>query len=209
MASSLRDFTRWMRRPAWRRQLTMRTPATRKERGTRRIPVLQRRGGMGPAGKGRALLCFRRSCAGAGRELRHRQLHPRCTLVPGDRGRRGWHGATFVFLYAADLAVWLWQIFARGVPARPYNVGSSEEISIAELAGRVANVLCPEKPVRIALCAPPGASPQRYVPDTRRAEEELDLRAVVKLDDAIERTARWHGWVPGGPVERSAPSGRR
>jgi len=42
------------------------------------------------------------------------------------------------YLYAADLAEWLFAILLRGVPARAYNVGSAEAVAILQLAERVA-----------------------------------------------------------------------
>ena len=51
----------------------------------------------------------------------------------------------------ADLAVWLWTILVHGMPGRPYNVGSPDDLSIGELAHAVAATLAPGKAVRIAL----------------------------------------------------------
>jgi dTDP-glucose 4,6-dehydratase len=95
------------------------------------------------------------------------------------------------YLYAADLAVWLWTILLRGETAHPYNVGSSDAITIAQLAGEVVRVIAPHTQIEIAHSPIPGAAPQRYVPSTARAESELGLRAWIPLEEGIRRT---HGW---------------
>lgn len=96
------------------------------------------------------------------------------------------------YLYAADLAVWLWTILARGESGRPYDVGSVREVSVAELAATVASVLAPRTEIRVAGVARPGAPVERYVPDTQRARTELGLREIVPLEEAIRRTAEWY-----------------
>jgi dTDP-glucose 4,6-dehydratase len=95
------------------------------------------------------------------------------------------------YLYAADLAAWLWTILLKGKAARPYNVGSSQAVSIAELAHVTAATCDPPVEVRIAQAPRPGTPAPRYVPATDRAREELGLRPTVMLPDAIARTLRW------------------
>jgi dTDP-glucose 4,6-dehydratase len=94
------------------------------------------------------------------------------------------------YLYAADLVIWLWTILVRGQHGRPYNVGSEEAVSIGELAHKVA-ALCGAE-VQIAQARRPGLVPDRYVPSTRRAREELGLQTWVGLDESLARTLRWH-----------------
>jgi dTDP-glucose 4,6-dehydratase len=97
------------------------------------------------------------------------------------------------YLYAADLAIWLWTILFRGISRRPYNVGSEADLSIANLAREVALALNPAVPVRIANLSDPAQRPARYVPSTKRAQLELGLREYVPLREAIQRTAAWYG----------------
>jgi dTDP-glucose 4,6-dehydratase len=96
------------------------------------------------------------------------------------------------YLYAADLAIWLWTILFRGASNRPYNVGSRNPMTIAETAAAVSAALPGGVAVNVLQTAESGKSPQRYVPETARAQTELDLAEWVKLDEAIRRTAQWH-----------------
>jgi nucleoside-diphosphate-sugar epimerase len=100
------------------------------------------------------------------------------------------NGAPFrSYLYAADLAVWLWTILFKGTPARPFNVGSDEALGIAALARMIGEMFG----VPVSVADPlPGAVPPRYVPSTQRAQSELGLHAWTGLRSAIEKTAQWH-----------------
>ena len=95
------------------------------------------------------------------------------------------------YLYAADLAIWLWTLLFAGPPGRPYNVGSPASLSIAEVARTVATAAGAELPVIILGTNPPGLPPVRYVPAVNRAETELGLRVWVPLDAAIKKTLAW------------------
>jgi len=95
------------------------------------------------------------------------------------------------YLYAADLAIWLWTILFKGKPLRPYNVGSDESVSIYRLASAVVDTLAPGNPIEVMKQAPPGAPVSRYVPDTRFACDDLGLQVWVDLPEAIRRTAVW------------------
>jgi dTDP-glucose 4,6-dehydratase len=103
------------------------------------------------------------------------------------------------YLYAADLAVWLWTILVKGESARPYNVGSEADLSIADLAHLVARVVRPGIPIHVAVEPVAGASAARYVPSTERARTELGLRGRVMLDEAVSQTAQWYS---AGPTRR-------
>ena len=100
------------------------------------------------------------------------------------------------YLYAADLAVWLWTILFRGKSRRPYNVGSDEALTIRQVADTVAAAFQPAVTVNIDKTPEPGVAAQRYVPGTKRAQKELGLQARIKLKQAIEQTIFWHRKAP-------------
>lgn len=97
------------------------------------------------------------------------------------------------YLYAADLAHWLWVLLITAKSGRAYNVGGTEALSIGDLAHRVNRVLNGSGDVQIAQSPRPGVPPQAYVPSVDRIAAELALTPSVGLDDAILRTARWAG----------------
>lgn len=96
------------------------------------------------------------------------------------------------YLYAADLAEWLWTILLRSESARPYNVGSQDAISIFDLAHRVRE--CAGTQNEIVVCGKQveGSLPARYVPAVARAHAELALRQRHPLSEAIYRTIAWY-----------------
>jgi nucleoside-diphosphate-sugar epimerase len=95
------------------------------------------------------------------------------------------------YLYAADLAIWLWTILFRGPSLVPINVGSGHDVSIRELAEIVAATLAPATPIHVAKQAVADAPVSRYVPSVERAETLLGLRARVGLEETIRRTVAW------------------
>jgi nucleoside-diphosphate-sugar epimerase len=98
------------------------------------------------------------------------------------------------YLYASDLAVWLWTMLFCGPSMQPVNVGSGEAVTIRELAECVAAALRPGTPIEVAREPVAGASRSQYVPDVSMAERLLGLKATVPLKEAIRRTAEWYGF---------------
>jgi nucleoside-diphosphate-sugar epimerase len=96
------------------------------------------------------------------------------------------------YLYAADLAVWLWTILFKAPALMPFNVGSARDVSILELAQLVAATLKPDTEIRVARKAIPGTAPSRYVPCVDRASQVLGLRELTSLEESIRRTAAWY-----------------
>ena len=100
------------------------------------------------------------------------------------------------YLYAGDLAIWLWTLLLQPFDASSrlqiYNVGSEEAISIRDLAHEVVKELNPSLGIEIAQQTVVGASRQQYVPDVSKAKSQLGLRQTIRLREAIRRTADWH-----------------
>ena len=94
------------------------------------------------------------------------------------------------YMYAADLAVWLWTLLLKGAPGRAYNVGSEQAVSVRRLAESIGAVLGSHG-IEMLQTPKPGAVPDRYVPSTLRAREELGLSEHFSLTDTIRRTAVW------------------
>jgi len=96
------------------------------------------------------------------------------------------------YLEQSDMAYWLLTLLEHGRPGQAYNVGSDEVVSIADLAHLVRDILAPGKYVRILGQPNPGSARCRYVPDIRKAHQELGLNVSIPLAEAIRRTGEAH-----------------
>ena len=103
------------------------------------------------------------------------------------------------YLYAADLAVWLWRILGHGEPGRAYNVGSEHGLSTFEVARLAADLVSPEHPVEVLGIQDEQHSPgnPHYVPSTARARHELGLQETISASDGLGRMFRWYRAMTG------------
>lgn len=97
------------------------------------------------------------------------------------------------YLYAADLTIGLWHMLQRAEPGKAYNIGSDESISIRDLAAKVATLIG-DGEYKILGEHDLGWNLGRYVPDTTALGRDLGVYKTITLDEAIRRTALWHGW---------------
>ncbi len=92
------------------------------------------------------------------------------------------------YLYAADLAIWLWTILLKGQPLHAYNVGNGESVSIAETAQVVSQILNPNVKLVIRGVENPTLSFEQYVPSVNKARNELNLTPRIPLNKSIKAT---------------------
>lgn len=93
------------------------------------------------------------------------------------------------YMYASDLAEWLWTLLLKGKTNEVYNVGSDKAISIAELAKVIRQYSSTGNTrINIAQKAIDGILPSRYVPCIDKAKNELNLKCKVSLTEGIEKT---------------------
>jgi nucleoside-diphosphate-sugar epimerase len=100
------------------------------------------------------------------------------------------------YQYAADLIIWLLKILTEGESCVPYNVGSDEAISIANVAQLVAKSFNDDLVVNIEKTAQKNTLSERYVPSVRRAQTALDLKSKIELPEAILKTIAWYRLHP-------------
>ena len=98
------------------------------------------------------------------------------------------------YLYAADLAIWLWTLLFRAPSMAAFNVGSEDAVNISKLADVVVATLNPKVEIQLARQPLAGVAGARYVPSTERARQMLGLRQTVDLAESIRRMAAWYGF---------------
>jgi len=93
------------------------------------------------------------------------------------------------FLYVEDAAEAVVAATERYHGADPVNIGSGQEISIRDLAGRIAAATGYQGRI-VWDTDKPNGQPRRCL-EVSRARDEFGFRARVSLDDGLRRTVEW------------------
>lgn len=95
------------------------------------------------------------------------------------------------YLYAADLALWLLTILAKGQHCHAYDVGSDDARPIEAHAKLVRDLLAPGKKLEKSLTQYASATARhRYIPDISRTGQELGLSVWTDLEAALKQQAK-------------------
>lgn len=96
------------------------------------------------------------------------------------------------YLYMTDLCVWLLRILGSGAVGQAYNVGSEIPVSIAALARQCIDAAGTDAAILVQKPSASAALALRYVPDTRKARQELGLAEYTPLNTALLKTIQWN-----------------
>lgn len=94
------------------------------------------------------------------------------------------------FLYVADAAEAILRATERYDEPEPVNIGAGFEITIRDLAEKIAHLTGFEGEIIWDISRPDG-QPRRML-DTSRAEERFGFRAETGLDEGLRRTIEWY-----------------
>ncbi len=118
------------------------------------------------------------------------------------------------FTYMSDTVAGIYQAMLRPeANGEIINIGSTEEISILELARRIKALSNTPGELKIDFVPYESFSGRKYedvmrrVPDTRLCEKLLGVRALVSLDEGLKRTIEWQRQVTASSSARPAAGG--
>lgn len=94
------------------------------------------------------------------------------------------------FLYVEDAAEGILLAAERYDESLPVNLGSGQEISIRDLAGKIAR-LTGFGGHFVWDTSKPNGQPRRVL-DTTRAWEKFGFRSQIRLEEGLDRTIRWY-----------------
>lgn len=91
------------------------------------------------------------------------------------------------YLYAADMAVWLWNILIKGEPGSIYEVGSTYAVNMQTLASEIQRNFEPRPLIEHEPMYFNEPRPY-YVPDTAKTIEQIGVVQYTPFEETISKT---------------------
>jgi nucleoside-diphosphate-sugar epimerase len=96
------------------------------------------------------------------------------------------------YMYPSDMAWWMLHLLVRGVNGLSYNVGSSQPVTLNQLASMIVADSTQPPPILTNVAGDAHLRRSRFVPDTTLAQSTLGLTLQVDLPSTIKRTVSWN-----------------
>jgi len=93
------------------------------------------------------------------------------------------------YLYASDMAVWMLVALVNGQRGKVYNIGSSEPISLLDVANTVNSVI--SNPVDV-IVRNFNDDDSMFIPDVSHIIKDLQVEENFTFKEALERTIKWN-----------------
>ncbi len=89
------------------------------------------------------------------------------------------------YLYIGDLTLWLWILLLKGRDKEIYNVGSEDEISVADLAKMIKSTLNSNVEIEVL-----GQELEinRFIPENKKIRSEFKINHLVSLETGIKKS---------------------
>ena len=97
-----------------------------------------------------------------------------------------------LYLYTADLMIWLISSLFKSNSNEIYNIGSMKEISIFDLAQLVAKQFSYETKINALSKKDIGIAPSIYLPNNNKIISKLNITENYSLENMINRTIEWN-----------------
>ncbi|BBN58983.1 NAD-dependent epimerase/dehydratase family protein [Hydrogenovibrio marinus] len=93
------------------------------------------------------------------------------------------------YLYATDMAAWLLAMLASGRDGGVYNLGSSEEVSLLDVAVAINSILKDKVDIVVKEI---DSSESKFIPDLSFVKESFKVKENFSFTEALNRTVEWN-----------------
>jgi nucleoside-diphosphate-sugar epimerase len=93
------------------------------------------------------------------------------------------------YMYASDMADWMWAILLRSKPGATYNVGSEQPVTMWQLAREIQKHF--DHPMIMEKREYFHEPRPYYVPDTLKTRQDCGVQITVPFEEAIRLTIEW------------------
>ena len=99
------------------------------------------------------------------------------------------------YMYGSDLANYILSILVFGKIGEAYNVGSSNPITLIDLAKKIKNIINTEIEIKVKSSKDNYSKTIFDIPNVSKIENELNIKEGFGIDEALRRTILWNKMI--------------